>query len=150
MTAPNVHQTASFLESRTDGLAVRSPLTLLSRKISSADFRRDERVLPGVFFGMALFSEDTIREQLPSIPDWQRDGKAIVREFAFKGFPEAIEFVNRIAEAAEAAWHHPDIDIRWNKVRLLLTTHDQGGLTAKDFDLARAFDQMAMESGSGS
>lgn len=89
---------------------------------------------------MALLSESEIQDRLSSVPGWRREGKAIVREFEFKDFPAAIGFVNRIAEAAEAAWHHPDIDIRWNKVRLSLSTHDQGGLTAKDFDLAVALD----------
>lgn len=89
---------------------------------------------------MALLSESEIQDRLSSVPGWKREGKTIVREFEFKDFPTAIGFVNRIAEAAESAWHHPDIDIRWNKVRLSLSTHDQGGLTAKDFDLALALD----------
>ena len=57
--------------------------------------------------------------------------------------PAAIRFVNAVARIAERAWHHPDIDIAWNKVTLTLTTHDAGGLTAKDFELARQFDQKA-------
>ena len=91
---------------------------------------------------MALLSESAIRQRIESLPAWRIDGKSIVREYEFKDFPEAIRFVDRIAEAAEAAWHHPDIDIRWNKVRLLLTTHDQGGLTTKDFDLAQEFERL--------
>ena len=94
---------------------------------------------------MALLSESEIQDRLSSVPGWRREGKTIVREFEFKDFLGAIDFVNRIAEAAEAAWHHPDIDVRWNKVRLSLSTHDQGGLTTKDFDLARAFDFKATE-----
>ena len=94
-----------------------------------------------------LLSESEIQDRLSSLPGWRREGKTIVREFEFKDFLGAIDFVNRIAEAAEAAWHHPDIDVRWNKVRLSLSTHDQGGLTAKDFDLARAFDLKATGQG---
>ena len=96
---------------------------------------------------MALLSESEIQDRLSSVPGWKREGKTIVREFEFKDFLGAIGFVNQIAEAAESAWHHPDIDIRWNKVRLSLSTHDQGGLTAKDFDLAGAFDREAMGQG---
>lgn len=96
---------------------------------------------------MALLSESEIQDRLSSVSGWRREGKTIVREFEFKDFPAAIDFVNRIAEAAEASWHHPDIDVRWNKVRLSLTTHDQGGLTDKDFDLAGDFDREATEQG---
>jgi 4a-hydroxytetrahydrobiopterin dehydratase len=79
---------------------------------------------------------------LALIPDWQlQDGK-IVRTFQFKDFPAAIKFVQSVAVLAEQAWHHPDIDIRWNKVTLTLTTHDAGGLTEKDFALARQFDRL--------
>ena len=96
---------------------------------------------------MALLSESEVQNRLSSVPSWRREGKTIVREFEFKDFPGAIDFVNRIAEAAESAWHHPDIDVRWNKVRLSLSTHDQGGLTDKDFDLAGVFDLKAKGQG---
>ena len=98
---------------------------------------------------MALLSESEIQDRLSSVPGWRREGKTIVREFEFKDFLGAIDFVNRIAKAAEAARHHPDIDVRWNKVRLSLSTHDQGGLTAKDFDLALAFDDLLDAAGQG-
>jgi 4a-hydroxytetrahydrobiopterin dehydratase len=81
-----------------------------------------------------------ITNWLAQVPDWQRQKAAITRTYAFKDFRAAMRFVNRVARLAEAAWHHPDIDIRWNKVRLVLTTHDAGGLTVKDFQLARKFD----------
>ncbi len=81
---------------------------------------------------------------LVSIPNWKKDGDAIARTFQFKDFPAAVKFVDAVAVAAEQAWHHPDIDIRWNKVTLVLTTHDAGGLTQKDFDLARQFDQLSL------
>ena len=73
-----------------------------------------------------------------------RAGDGITRLFQFKDFPAAIQFVNRLADLAEKAFHHPDIDIRWNKVSLFLTTHDSGGLTRKDFDLAGKIDAAAL------
>ena len=76
------------------------------------------------------------------VPDWKKKGVTIVRTYQFKDFSAAIKFVNAAAKLAERAWHHPDIDIRWNRVTLTLTTHDAGGLTEKDFDLARQFDQL--------
>lgn len=79
---------------------------------------------------------------LSSLPLWQQNGAVISRTFQFKDFPAAIKFVNAIAAAAEQAWHHPDIDIRWNKVTLALTTHDAGGLTEKDFALAKTADEL--------
>jgi 4a-hydroxytetrahydrobiopterin dehydratase len=83
-----------------------------------------------------------IKSALGKIPDWQLDGGKISRTFQFKDFPAAIKFVEVVAGIAEQAWHHPDIDIRWNKVTLTLTTHDAGGLTEKDFALARQFDKL--------
>lgn len=90
---------------------------------------------------MAKLSATRIKTALASVPDWKRRGSTITRTFQFKDFPAAIKFVNQVARLAEKAWHHPDIDIRWNKVTLTLTTHDAGGLTEKDFQLARQFDQ---------
>ena len=81
-----------------------------------------------------------IKPALASLPDWQKRDKTITRTFVFKDFPAAIKFVNAVAKLAEKAWHHPDIDIRWNKVTLVLTTHDAGGLTKRDFALAKKFD----------
>ena len=85
-----------------------------------------------------------IMPALATVPDWNRQGDTIARTFQFKDFPAAMKFVNAVAALAEQAWHHPDIDIRWNKVTLALTTHDAGGLTQKDFDLARQFDQLSL------
>jgi 4a-hydroxytetrahydrobiopterin dehydratase len=82
-----------------------------------------------------------IKTALAGLPEWTRRGATITRTFVFKDFPAAIRFVHRVARLAEKAWHHPDIDIRWNKVTLSLTTHDEGGLTEKDMGLARRFDQ---------
>jgi 4a-hydroxytetrahydrobiopterin dehydratase len=76
--------------------------------------------------------------------DWRKDGQAIVREWTFVDFAQAIAFVNRVAEAAEAANHHPDILVHgWNKVRLELSTHSQGGLTEADFGMAARIDPLA-------
>lgn len=76
--------------------------------------------------------------------EWQRDGQAIAREWAFEDFAQAIAFVNRVADAAEAANHHPDIHLHgWNKVRLELSTHSEGGLTQADFDMAARIDALA-------
>ena len=77
------------------------------------------------------------------MPEWRRKGSSIARTFEFDDFVTAIKFVNAVARAAEKANHHPDIDIRWNKVTLVLTTHDAGGLTAKDFALAARFNELA-------
>ncbi|MDB6122587.1 MAG: putative molybdopterin biosynthesis protein [Pedosphaera sp.] len=91
---------------------------------------------------MAKLTPAQIKTALKSVPDWTKKGAAISRTFQFKDFPAAIKFVNALAKLAEKAWHHPDIDIRWNKVTLTLTTHDEGGLTQKDFDLAQKFDKL--------
>jgi 4a-hydroxytetrahydrobiopterin dehydratase len=79
---------------------------------------------------------------LATVPDWKRQGDAIARTFEFKDFFAAMKFVNTVAELAEQAWHHPDIDVRWNKVTLTLTTHKAGGLTEMDFALAQKVDRL--------
>ena len=77
-----------------------------------------------------------ISTRLKSLPDWKVESGELTRPFTFKDFVGSLAFVNDIGELAEKAGHHPDIDIRYNKVRLALVTHDAGGITAKDFDLA--------------
>ncbi|MDE3066052.1 MAG: 4a-hydroxytetrahydrobiopterin dehydratase [Verrucomicrobiota bacterium] len=91
---------------------------------------------------MEKLSGAQIEAAMASVPDWRRNGAVISRTFQFKDFPAAMKFVNAVADLAEKAWHHPDIDIRWNRVTLALTTHDAGGLTERDFDLARQFDRL--------
>ena len=81
---------------------------------------------------------------LSTLPEWSRAGEIISRTFGFKDFPAAMKFVNAVAELAEQAQHHPDVDIRWNKVTLALTTHDAGGLTEKDFALAKQCDALSL------
>ncbi|HEX2171829.1 MAG TPA: 4a-hydroxytetrahydrobiopterin dehydratase [Dehalococcoidia bacterium] len=83
-----------------------------------------------------LLSDDAIQDRLRSVPGWSRDGRSIRRRFELRDFKQALEFVNRVADRAEAADHHPDIAINWNKVTLELSTHAAGGLTEKDFRLA--------------
>lgn len=83
-----------------------------------------------------------IKAALPSVKDWKKNAAVIRRTFQFKDFVAAIDFVNKVAKLAEKANHHPDIDIRWNKVTLHLTTHSAGGLTENDFDLARTIDRL--------
>ena len=92
---------------------------------------------------MPKYSPAQIEAALPSVPDWKRTGDAISRTYKFKDFPAAIKFVSTVAELAERANHHPDIDIRWNKVALALSTHSEGGLTKSDFDLAKRIDALA-------
>ena len=85
---------------------------------------------------MRKLSEQEVASHLDALPEWQIEKGELTRTFTFKDFLAALAFVNRVGERAEAAGHHPDIDIRYNKVRLGLVTHDSGGLTVKDFDLA--------------
>ncbi|MGH8927711.1 MAG: 4a-hydroxytetrahydrobiopterin dehydratase [Acidimicrobiia bacterium] len=85
---------------------------------------------------MALVDDKDVAEFLEKSEHWKRDADSLVAEFKFKDFSQAVGFVSRVALAAEKADHHPDIDIRWNKVHLVLSTHSEGGLTEKDLDLA--------------
>ena len=85
---------------------------------------------------MGLLKAGEIKIALKRVSGWKRRGKTIQRTFEFTDFVAAMKFVNQVAKLAEKAWHHPDIDIRWNKVTLTLSTHSEGGLTAKDFKLA--------------
>ena len=91
---------------------------------------------------MAKLTPTQIKTALPNVPAWTRKGAVLRRTFVFADFLAAMKFVNLIAKLAEKAGHHPDIDIRWNKVTLALTTHDAGGLTEKDFALAARFDAL--------
>ncbi|HEY2319046.1 MAG TPA: 4a-hydroxytetrahydrobiopterin dehydratase [Solirubrobacteraceae bacterium] len=87
-----------------------------------------------------VLSEDEVGSRLRRLA-WEREGDEIVREWRFEDFNEAVAFVNRVAEVAEEANHHPDIFLHgWNKVKLLLTNHAAGGLTEMDFTMAGRFD----------
>ncbi len=91
---------------------------------------------------MYQYSGPELASRLSALPAWQVEDGMLTRTFSFADFRAALRFVNRVGNLAEEAGHHPDIDIRYNRVRLGLTTHDAGGLTAKDFDLATAVDQL--------
>jgi 4a-hydroxytetrahydrobiopterin dehydratase len=91
---------------------------------------------------MRKLNEQEITGRLEELSGWTRDGDMITKTFKLPNFPASIAFVTHVGFLAEAAAHHPDIDIRYNKVTLALTTHDAGGLTAKDFDLAAAADEV--------
>jgi len=85
---------------------------------------------------LPLLKESELKEALAQLPEWYLRGNAIRRDFEFKDFAKAMVFVNQLAEIAETANHHPDIDIRYNKVTLALTSHDSGGITKRDVNLA--------------
>jgi 4a-hydroxytetrahydrobiopterin dehydratase len=87
-------------------------------------------------------NDDDIESRLKRLA-WEREGDEIVREWRFEDFGEAVGFINRVAEEAEEANHHPDIWLHgWNKVKLSLTNHSAGGLTATDFEMAARFDKL--------
>jgi 4a-hydroxytetrahydrobiopterin dehydratase len=92
---------------------------------------------------MTTLSKDEINQALAGLPGWELDGEAITREFKFSNFVEAVAFVDRLVEPAEAANHHPDLEIHYNRVRVALSTHSEGGITNKDFALAREIDALA-------
>lgn len=88
-----------------------------------------------------------IRARLAEVPGWTRVRQTLRRTYRFEDFAAAMKFVHAVARAAEKAQHHPDIEIRWNQVTLTLTTHDAGGLTERDFALARRCDALAARQG---
>lgn len=91
---------------------------------------------------MPALSQSEITARLSSIPAWRVEAGELSRIFIHENFRDALTFVNKVGDLAEQAGHHPDIDIRYNKVRLGLVTHDAGGLTTKDFELAAAVDKL--------
>ncbi|NNJ10249.1 4a-hydroxytetrahydrobiopterin dehydratase [Chloroflexales bacterium ZM16-3] len=91
---------------------------------------------------MSTISDDEIEEKLEDLVGWARQGDLIIKTYKLPSFPAAIAFVVNVGFLAESAGHHPDIDIRYNKVTLALTTHDAGGISEKDFDLAAAADEL--------
>jgi 4a-hydroxytetrahydrobiopterin dehydratase len=91
---------------------------------------------------MPAYSAEEAQTHLGKLKDWQIEAGQLAKTFQFHHFRESLAFVNKIGELAEAAGHHPDIDIRYNRVTLTLSTHDAGGLTAKDFDLALKADKL--------
>jgi 4a-hydroxytetrahydrobiopterin dehydratase len=92
---------------------------------------------------MAVLTDAEIQQALGKLPGWSRHGIAIQRVFEFPDFKSAMVFVNKIADAAEQANHHPDIDIRYNKVTMALVSHDSGGVTGRDVRMAEKINQIA-------
>ena len=92
---------------------------------------------------MTKLTAEQVESSLADLPDWSEVSGEIQRTYSFSDFAESMSFVNKVADAAEKAQHHPDILIRYNKVTLTLTTHDAGGITEKDFDLAQLADSLA-------
>ena len=90
----------------------------------------------------SLLSEEEIAVRLRDVPGWSRVGKTITREWKFRDFPEALAFINKVGALAESMNHHPDISNSWATVRLTLTTHDKGGLTNLDFELAKKINDL--------
>jgi 4a-hydroxytetrahydrobiopterin dehydratase len=92
---------------------------------------------------MPVLSDTEVTTHLSALPAWHTEAGELVRTFQFGDFCAALRFVNQVGVLAEEAGHNPDIDIRYNKVRLALVTHDAGGLTTKDFELAAKVDHLS-------
>ena len=92
---------------------------------------------------MPALTADDVESRLTKMSGWARAGDEIGKEFSFTDFRASMAFVNTVADAANAADHHPDITIKYNKVRIVLSTHSDGGITEKDFALARQIDAAA-------
>ena len=92
---------------------------------------------------MAILSDDELAAALEALPGWELNDTEISREYRLDSFAGAIAFVVRLSYAAEAVDHHPDLDIRYSRVRVTLSTHSEGGVTDKDLDLARAIERFA-------
>ncbi|MGC9502803.1 4a-hydroxytetrahydrobiopterin dehydratase [Baaleninema sp.] len=91
---------------------------------------------------MALLNDSEIQNQLKELSGWELHGKEIQRTFTFENFVKAIDFVNRLVEPAEQAGHHPDLSVSYNKVTVSLTSHDAGGLTEADFEMAQTISKL--------
>ncbi|MGV2832096.1 4a-hydroxytetrahydrobiopterin dehydratase [Myxosarcina sp. GI1(2024)] len=92
-----------------------------------------------------VLSESEISQKLQQLPGWTREGNKIVNTFKFKDFVTAVDFVNQLVEPAESTGHHPELAIAYNRVTVSLTTHDAGGITERDFALARVISRLADE-----
>nr|WP_319422219.1 4a-hydroxytetrahydrobiopterin dehydratase [Pleurocapsa sp. FMAR1] len=117
-----------------------------------------KRSLPRIFLVMAIaliscpqsltaktmtLNQTEIDQKIQTLPQWQQQDQTITRTFKFKNFVQAIDFVDKLVKPAEAAQHHPDLEISYNKVKVSLTSHDAGGLTQKDFDMAQTISKLA-------
>jgi 4a-hydroxytetrahydrobiopterin dehydratase len=135
-------------------LATRSCPSIMSPLIDDPEPIWRRRVAAGAVCGMFrprtdvrgelvadLLEDEEIEQRLDELGDWEREGDEIQKVFEFEDFAAAIHFVTDVARLADRYDHHPDIDIRWNRVRLGLSTHSEGGLTARDFDIAGEIEQ---------
>src|SRR5581483_2010485 len=113
-----------------------APPRVARRQCSTPRFRQEAISMP------ALTTAE-VDSRLSSRPGWTREGDEIRKQFTFRDFRQAMAFVNRVADAANTADHHPDITINYNRVTMSLSTHSEGGVTQKDFDLAAAIDAAA-------
>jgi 4a-hydroxytetrahydrobiopterin dehydratase len=91
----------------------------------------------------AVLSDTEVQQALQKLPGWKKNGNVIERNFQFTNFVQAMDFVNQIAEAAEAVNHHPDIHISYNKVTMALVSHDAGGITQRDIRMAGKINELA-------
>lgn len=96
---------------------------------------------------MQKLTEGELQDAMKAIPEWRLEAGSLTREWRFKDFLQAMQFVNRVAAIAEGAGHHPDIDIRYNRVKLALITHDAGGITANDTGMCATLDRELSNSG---
>ena len=92
---------------------------------------------------MAVLSEAEVQERVDQMSGWRLEGGALVKDYKRADFADSMRFVNRVAEAADAADHHPDILVSWDQVRLTWVSHAEGGITARDLDMARRSDDLA-------
>ncbi len=90
----------------------------------------------------ALLSDIEIQRELGTLPGWTRRGPTLLKTYTFPAFPAAVDWVRRVADVAELQQHHPDIDIRYTRITVSLSTHDSGGITGKDITLARAIEAL--------
>ena len=105
--------------------------------IHQADYHHEQRDMP------PRLSDLDIQRALGSLPGWARRGEVLTKSYTFTTFADGIDFVQRVARAADAADHHPDIDIRYTKVVCTLSTHDAGGITQSDLSLANTIESLA-------
>ena len=91
---------------------------------------------------MERLDDDEISSRLDDLEGWERDGDAIVKTFELDDFVGSVAFVDKLVEPAEDMGHHPDVSISWDEVRVSITTHSEGGLTANDFELAKRIDDL--------
>lgn len=92
---------------------------------------------------MPALSDIEIQRGLGALPGWSRKGNTLSKSYHFAAFPDGIAFIAKVADIAEAMSHHPDIDIRYTKVHFALSTHDAGGITTKDLELAKSIEALA-------